>query len=814
MPLGNGNPILFGFAAMFVHFSLHFLSGTVIVDSWIDVIFKHYKRMGVVLIVATLPFVYFYTQQQFYNHVSMYFEKQDPALTYYNQFREKFGNDEVAAVVFRDDNIFTRENLALIREMTAVVKSLDDVENVLSLTEAEVAEANGDFVGYRKLIPENVDFSPSMLDTLKQKSLAHPLISGNLISKDGTISAIMVELAPMADNNHKHEVLNHIRDNIVAVAGDRVKLLFSGEPYLEMEIERLTQKDNMTFIPVILLIIVTVVFLMLRSVSLTVLCQVNILVIMVWSIGLLVMCGNSINPMTVIIAPIILAISIADSIHILSYYKECYRKNGGRHMDAAVTSIRSLWLPCLFTSLTTGIGFLSFLISLVGPVRTVGIFTAIGVMIAFALTIVLLPVMMMVFRPWIEKTAGPKAEPARGMNDRFMFFLSWIGHTVTRHYKLTCLFFLAITVALSLGLPKLHYKTASLTYLKDSNPVKQSILFVDKYFRGTVPMELVLRAKSADLDFTHPESVKMVETIQKQIMLENKALYTSTFSVSDYIKENHRAFNGNNLSFEVIPDDRSDILDYYELGNADLLNRVITPDRMEARISFATRFVTDKHTKNFVDFIDGEIRPLLGNRFNLTITGMSGLYITLDGKLKISQARSFISAFILIFIMMVFVCRNVKLAVICMIPNLFPIAMTLGFMGLMDIPLDVCTIMIASVTMGIAVDDTIHFITWFRRNSLAGMDTKAAIMKTFHDTGKSIVTTSMVLCLAYLVVTLGSVTPVIAFGALTSLAMFLALVGDLFILPALLMVFKPSFQLDAVANTLAAESGSLLAENR
>lgn len=769
----------------------------VIVNTLIDFIIRFYKRVGLILLLATLPFAYYYTQQHFYSHVSMFFDKRDPAITYYNQFQKKFGNDEVAAIVFQSGNIFTKENIELIKKMTTVVQSLDDVERVLSLTEAQVAEPHGDTVSFRKLIPENADLSQADLDDIRAKSLAHPVISGNLISKDGTITALMVNLAPMPNTDRKHEVLNHIRDKVLALAGDKARLLFSGEPYLEVEIEGLTRRDNMVFIPLTIVIIVALVFVMMRSFSLTVLCQINIMVILMWAIGLLIMCGETLNTMTVLIAPIIIAISIADTIHILSYYKECYRENGGRHTEAVSQSLKSLWVPCLLTSLTTGVGFLSFVTSMIRPVKTVGIFTSIGVMIGFAMTIALLPVMMMVMRKWLEKSmVRQTGRPSLTVeeNDRFTAMLTWISHTVTDHYKLVCLIFLMITGVVSLGLSKLEYKTASITYLKDSNTLKQDILFVDRNFRGTIPVELVLRAQSPDLDFTHPESLKMVELIQERLMEGNKDLYTTTFSVADYIKENNRAFNGNSPSFDVIPGNRSDILDYYELGDAEMLNRVITPDRMEARISFASRFVIDKKSTNFVDYLDTHIRPLLGNRYILTFTGMSGLYITLDRNLKISQARSFISAFILIFFMMLFVCKNLKLTVISMIPNLFPIIVTMGFMGLFDIPLDGCTIMIASVTIGIAVDDTIHFITWFRRNTLEGMNTSDAIRKTFRDTGKPIVMTSLVLCIAYLVITLGSVKPAIAFGALAGMAMFLALIGDLFIMPALLMVFKPSFQ--------------------
>jgi hypothetical protein len=166
----------------------------------------------------------------------------------------------------------------------------------------------------------------------------------------------------------------------------------------------------------------------------------------------------------------------------------------------------------------------------------------------------------------------------------------------------------------------------------------------------------------------------------------------------------------------------------------------------------------------------------------------------MDRNLKISQIRSFASALILITIMMFFVCRDMKLTLISLIPNLFPIIVTFGIMGWFNIPLDAATIMIASVTIGLSVDDTIHFITWFRRSREAGMDTRESVLQSFKDAGKPIVMTSVVLCLSYLVLITASVKPIIAFGSLASLAMFFALVGVLFILPALILIIKPDIK--------------------
>lgn len=164
----------------------------------------------------------------------------------------------------------------------------------------------------------------------------------------------------------------------------------------------------------------------------------------------------------------------------------------------------------------------------------------------------------------------------------------------------------------------------------------------------------------------------------------------------------------------------------------------------------------------------------------------------MDKHLQESQIRSFFIAFLIIFLMMVAVCRNFFLAAIAMVPNLFPIAMPLGVMGWFDIPLDVATTMIASVTIGITVDDTIHFVSWLRRNNAVCPDTAAAIEKTFIDVGKPIVMTTFLLFSGFMVLVLGSIIPTRMFGMLTAFSMGFALIGDFFVLPPLILLFKPA----------------------
>jgi predicted RND superfamily exporter protein len=301
---------------------------------------------------------------------------------------------------------------------------------------------------------------------------------------------------------------------------------------------------------------------------------------------------------------------------------------------------------------------------------------------------------------------------------------------------------------------------------------------------------MLIQARSPEHDFTHPESLRLLSDIQNDLM-HKLPHFSSTFSMADYVKEINRAFNYGDEKFYRIPDTRADILDYCELAEPDILDHAVAPDMMEARISFQSRWGSNALAKKYNAMIIRYMKEKLGTNYSYRITGISSLYLSMGENLQRSQIKSFLSAFIIIFIMMYFVCGNIPLTVISMIPNLFPIMLTLGLMGIMNIPLDIVTIMIASVVIGIAVDDTIHYIVWLKRNCTGGMDVQEALIKTYRDTGKPIVMTSVVLTFGFFILVLGAVRPTQTFGVLTAFSMATALFGDMVILPALIRLFRP-----------------------
>ncbi|MBU0992653.1 MAG: MMPL family transporter [Proteobacteria bacterium] len=742
------------------------------------------------IIILTIPMTYFFSRQTYENNLDIYFEKDDPDLLAYKKFQVQYGNDEMIFIVFKKENIFTIKNVALVRELSASLRELKGVQRVFSIADVEEALAENDTIRFRKMIPEGDNaLDAKTLENVKHRMLGNRAIVNSLISQDGTTTTIAAELKGMPLNKKK-DVLTKIRETAELVNAGRADLRFAGTAFIETRMNDLSQRDFWIFTPVTLAMIFVVMLVLVRNIKLTILCQVNMLITVFWSIGLFVMCGESFNLITDIMGATLLAIAVEDSVHILSEYNDEFSLFNDPELTIANT-LRRVWFPCLFTSLTNAVGFVTFSGGKIRPTRILGIYTAIGVVIAYILSFVLIPALLSRYGKKIKIKVPPRHEPDddHRSHDRFLSLIIRFFEFGADHYRMVNLILVVITAFSIIGISRIKFETNMMNYLPENESIKGDVEFVEKNLGGTVPFVMLISAKSDADNFTKPKSLRMLDEVQKHLM-EVVPQFTTCVSIVDYIKEIHRAFNNGDEGFYAVPENTSDISDYYELGEEDVLTRLISEDRNETRISFQSKWDTNETAQRMHTKIESYMMKKLGDQYTYKITGLSAMYVGMEINLKESQIMSFIPAFLMISVMMFFICRTLPLTIISLIPNLFPIYVSLGLMGWFGIPLDVATIMIANVVIGIAVDDTIHIMVWFRRHIAAGMDYRSAITRTFRDCGKSITITSIVLFLGFMVLSLGSLTPTRVFGVLTALSMLLAIIGEIFT-SSLIMQFKP-----------------------
>jgi predicted RND superfamily exporter protein len=761
----------------------------------IDFILKKYLYIIIFFALISIPAGLLCIQQRFFNNLEIFFDHNDPDLREYERLLKTFGSEEVIAIVLSAEDIFTAENLDIIKKISTMAKSYSAIKNIFSLSEFQDYRTNEEEIIFQKLVPDGI-LNQEALERIKATVMGNDIISGRLVSKDGKSTLIVMELRPFQDNQEKYTLIRSIKEAAQKIAGPHRDLIFTGPAYVEVEISRLSQRDFLIFTPLVFVVVFGLVALLLRNGVLSVVCQIDLFVAMVLCLGLFTLCRESFNLVTIAISPILMVVAVADSMHILSHFRDRYQPEKDDFIATVVAVIKRLWFPCLCTSLTTAVGFFAFLSSTVRPVKILGLYTGLGTLIAYLLNITFLPAALIFSRKVVDIMAkiygGPVPFTAYTVQskDTLLLFIYQIGFLVSKHYRKIMAIFSVLLVFTLLGLSRLKFETNFINYLPEKNAIKKDILSLQDKFGGTVPFLALVTAKSPDKDFSHYESLQLLADIQEDLQRMVKK-FVASFSIADYIKEVNFAFNDRKPEFRRLPPNSADINDYYMLSDSNITGKLVSPDKKEALITFQSQWGTNEQAKKEFGPIMAYIEKKLGNDYTFQFTGITTLYLKMEHRLRQSQNRSFFGAFLVVFLIMFWVCGNWKLTIIAMIPNLLPILVTLGLMGWLSLPLDVSTIMIASITMGIAVDDTIHIITELRRHFTTYKKIPYALLRTMKTVGKPVIINSLVLTSGFSLLMLGSILPTKTFGALAAFAMLFAVTCDLFLLPSLILIFQP-----------------------
>ena len=737
----------------------------------------------VVAVLVSIPLA-FYAFPPANNSFDIWLDADDPTYRTYMDYRDQFESEEFIVVAFRDDNIFTPENLDSIRRLARAMEQVEGVDSVLSLVDAEDFVAEGDALEVRPLVGDETPQQPGALAEIRRKALTNPLLLDNLVSKDGTATAIYgtVNDRDVALRRKIHEEMKALVEDETQRTGNRYYL--SGNPVLDSEFERISQQDNVTFSVVTTIVIIVALYLLYRSVTGIVLPVLVVVLATVWTVGLYGLMGNTLNMMSTMLPAVILAISVADAVHLLCQYNDESLSGARDRGQALIETLAKVGRPCLFTSLTTAIGFASFSVSRIGPVRLQGIYTALGILIAFFLTVTLLPaILSLVPMPRIGHRLREGGDwIARGLDAALRVVFRFPGTILV-----VSLVILVLSVA---GMWQLKRETNAIEFLKKSNELRVALEFIEENLTGVFTLEVVIRGPEGSMN--DPATLRKVQDVRK--VLNDQPEVTKTLHMNDLVMETNRAMNGGDWRHYKLPESRKTVAEYlllYEMSGGEELETLVSPDASTARLSVRSIVMPAERAKALVETLEAELEDRFQAPLHAHVTGVIPVWVQVDTYLLSSQIRSFSIAAVGIFIMMCLLMGSVRLGLLSMVPNLLPVIVTMGIMGWAGIRLDTATIMITSVALGIAVDDTIHFLARFKRVMALSGDYEEATRQTLTGVGRAIVFTSFILFCGFISLTLGHFKPTIYFGFLTSITMVAALIGDLFLLPVLLRYCWP-----------------------
>ena len=460
---------------------------------------------------------------------------------------------------------------------------------------------------------------------------------------------------------------------------------------------------------------------------------------------------------------------------------------------------RKTGVPILLTTLTTMAGMAALMVSNIPQIAVFGMMSAVGVFVAFILTVFVLPVLLDIWHPYDK--AKEQAMAKRRYKPVLQPLLAQIPAFVGRHPKTIVMMYLAIFLYFIYGTSQVKVDSNFAELTKEGSIIRVTHSIIDKHMMGTQSIELMVDFGAPDA-LKDPDVLKIIEALQQYIEQHYSEFVLKTFSLADFVKDTNKVMNQGKPQYERIPDDErltAQLVYLFDNANPTDRRNLVSDDFSRSHITLQARGAGSYEYKHFFVSVQKDIdrffEPLKSDypSMQLSITGSLPLMMKLIDHISMTQIKSFSIALVIITLMMMVTLGSVQAGLISMVPNLLPAFLTFGLMGLLDISLDTDTLVIAPLIIGIAVDDTIHFIAHYRDAWFETGDVDKALQSTIKDVGQAVTFTTLILGVGFMVLAFSDYLGLAKVGVFGSLAIFVALSSDLLLLPAMIKWFKPDF---------------------
>ena len=692
-------------------------------------------------------------------------------------------NDNVMFVIAPEDgNVFSKKVMEAVYELTEKSWQVPYSSRVDSLTNYQHTEAEGDDLLVEDLVEDPALLTEERLAYIRQVAVNEPLLRHRLVSDRAHVTAVnvTVQLPGINEATETPEVVAFTRNLAAEIEAKYpfIKIYMTGMVMMNNSFSEASQNDMKTLVPLSFLIMMVMLLLMLRGFAGTALTMVVIILSVIAAMGAGGHIGYPITPPSATAPTIILTVAIANSVHVLVTFYH-YMREGMDKIAAMIESMRVNLQPVFLTSLTTSIGFMSMNFSDVPPFNHLGNMVAIGVMMSFVLAVTFLPAVISLL--------PVKVRVHHEKGDRLM--LSIGNFVVNNRRKLLPGMTLMVVVLVSF-LPRNELNDVFLEYFDETIQFRNDTDFTVKNLTGMYLIDFSVESAEPG-GISNPEFLQEVEDFANWFREQPETLHVNVFT--DIMKRLNRNLHGDNDAMYKLPDERNLSAQYLLMYEMSLpygldLNNQINVDKS------ATRMVVTLRTLSTNQMIALEKRSsqwLQENAEFIKAAAASGptmMFAHIGKRNIISMLAGTTIALIMISMILIIALRSFKLGLTSMVPNLVPAAMGFGIWGMLVGEVGLALSVVTSMTLGIVVDDTVHFMSKYQRARREnGLNSEQAVRYAFTSVGRALLTTSVVLIAGFLVLALSSFKLNSGMGLLTALVIALALIADFLLLPPLLM---------------------------
>jgi len=747
-----------------------------IASAVLDLPWRQYLSLAFLVLFAVLPSLLL-LKLNIDNAPTVYFPDSEEAVQLDRELRTRFPNDEVFILVFDGVALYSDGFFQAYDDLGRSLRKLPLVDDVISVTSQDHIRGSGDaFIVERLIDVRELDKSRP---AERMEKIANDRFSkGALISKDRSNLAMLVIPGKSGNSLERLTLENEVKAAVEqARLGGYLKVI-SGRVPVDVAELRSMIKDNSIFIPATVITGLLLVWWLYRRWMAVIITGVAVSVVVDTTVAIYVILDQPFTLISSIISPLLSALTVAALMHLFNALYQASRRGyvGRERVERALQEVDR---PALFAALTTAAGLASLGTSPIVPIKAFGLISAVGVGFIYLVVYKVLPNVFARYdrKPW------PRVRGGLGAMDSVVRRLTHVG----MRYPAAVL---VVTFAgLAVGVPQLWKVTVETNFLEYFSPdheVRQATDYVDKNFLGTMPLEVIFNAERRDGLIDHDRLVKIREF---QKWAESLPQVDRAFSMVDFIEEMHWAFRGEKAEYRSIPTDNQLISQLLLVYDGEDVYDFVDRDFQHSHVTLNLNI----HSANAIAALMDQFRDYLGEHvgdsMEWNIAGAGRLFADMEELLVVGQVYSLWGALFLIFLFMFLLWRAPWGAALCMIPNLSPILLIFIVMGAAGIWLDMATAMIASIAVGIAVDDTIHVYHGFRHRVSLGIDPLIAMVRSYREAGRAVVVTTIILSAQFLILVFSDFVPTRNFGLLTTVGLFAALVFDLVLLPALLIVF-------------------------
>lgn len=723
------------------------------------------------------------------NSVAVWFLSDDQELKDYQQYNQDFGEKEWTVLLLKTTSIY---NTQFLTDLSQITQHLEDLRHIVKVTSIVNVRDNeldqNDSLNYTEIFPlekHEQTISSAQLDRFRQKLLSNPLFEKNIFQKEDsehTVILIQNDNQIWNASPYRIKLVDDIK-NILQQYSSVQSYALAGTTVVNAELNRASKHDVLVFYTLITMLLSLFGWLTLNSMKDLCIMLVVVCCSMTPAMGLLALLGIPYNMVTVLMPTILISLSVAGVIHVINGFHQL-----NQDYDATIAmqkTIHHLWKPHASTALTTILGFVSLSMSTVTPIFQLGIFAGIGIFIGWFASITIAPVLLVIF--WQKKHTYQNKE------SRFLDKCTdWLAEIAPKYtaIKIFLLFLALIPIS---GIFLLETDTNYTKFFRSSTDITQAYERIKKAGYAQNPISIVLKFPdnttwSDEAYFKHivdfeqqleqlPEIIKLMSSTRLVEQID------IAFNTSETSKETFKAYKQNQIN---------QLLLLGELSNNDDIADFLLPDKHQAQILALTPYMSSRELERFKQQVYDLQARILPKQIELLITGTTVLWANMDIQVSHTQLVSLIGigSFLIVFLIIIF--KSFKLGLIGIIVNALPLAITLGVMGWLGIKINMATAIIGGISLGIVVDDSIHFISGFKAYLVQGIALEDAIKKTMKTVGYSILMTSIILIGGFSCMATSTFLPSAHFGIFISLAIALALLLDVFIVPAMLILFRPS----------------------